>query len=316
MNNVAATYFYTDFGVTPQAAGVAAALFGLMNVFARALGGYVSDIANAKYGMRGRIWALWIFQTIEGIMCIILGALTLNMDAPWPTTLPKVPAYVNIPVESYRLATGLPTGWTPLNTPGPHSNCSLAKTVLPCGASSIQTTAAMRACLGITDAIILMQDPPLTNSSGPFGSFGTSSNCISHSKSFAPAIVILIIFSVFVQASCGLSYGVVPYISRPANGIVMGMVGAGGNAGAVIMQSIYFRGAYRYDRGILNLGIVVVSVTMLLFGVYFPESGGMLFRKGSLKYNPQLVKPPADYRGTDSMDYSKVADEKKEDATA
>ena len=95
------------------------------------------------------------------------------------------------------------------------------------------------------------------------------------------------------------------------------MVGAGGNAGAVISQSLFFRGGVRTDQGIINLGILVIGITQLLFGLYFPESGGMIFRKGSLKYNPQLVKPPADYRGADSMDYSKAAAGKEEEeATA
>ena len=47
------------------------------------------------------------------------------------------------------------------------------------------------------------------------------------------AIITLIIFSLFVQASEGASYGIVPYVDPPYTGTVSGIVGAGGNIGAV-----------------------------------------------------------------------------------
>lgn len=122
------------------------------------------------------------------------------------------------------------------------------------------------------------------------------------------SIIIVLIFSVTVQMAEGLTFGIVPYVSRPALGIVSGMVGAGGNLGSVIALAAFFRGkTSRTDQGFLNLGILVMSITSLLFAVYFPEHGSMLFKAGGLgKYDPQLVKPPADYRGADSMDFGNV----------
>ncbi len=43
----------------------------------------------------------------------------------------------------------------------------------------------------------------------------------------------MVIFSLFVQMSEGATYGVVPFINKKALGSVAGIVGAGGNAGAV-----------------------------------------------------------------------------------
>ena len=58
MNNVAALYFHDHFGLGMAAAGMSAGLHGLMNIFARTLGGYVSDRVGARCGMPGRVGLL------------------------------------------------------------------------------------------------------------------------------------------------------------------------------------------------------------------------------------------------------------------
>jgi len=47
------------------------------------------------------------------------------------------------------------------------------------------------------------------------------------------AIVVMVVFSSFVQAAEGSSYGIVPYVNPPVTGSIAGIVGAGGNTGAV-----------------------------------------------------------------------------------
>ena len=55
INNGMAMYFKDTYPVSLATAGLIASLFGWMNLFARGLGGYFSDLANAKLGMQGRI---------------------------------------------------------------------------------------------------------------------------------------------------------------------------------------------------------------------------------------------------------------------
>jgi NNP family nitrate/nitrite transporter-like MFS transporter len=173
MNNIVAGYLFDQFGVSLSVAGVLASCYGLMNLFARSVGGIISDWASARFGMRGRLWTLWFTQTLEGVLCIFMGLSKNNLGA---------------------------------------------------------------------------------------------------------TIAFMVFFSICVQASEGASYGIVPFISRRALGVVSGFIGAGGNAGATISTALFFtKDSIETYEGLQYLGYTVIGVTALVIPIHFPMWGSMFF---------------------------------------
>ena len=171
MNNVVTPYFYDQFGMPLTIAGLLGSMFGLMNLFARALGGATSDYLGKKMGMRGRLWNHYVWQCMEGVFCILMG---------------------------------------------------------------------------------------LAN------------------KSLVATVILMVCFSTCVQAAEGACYGIVPFISKRGLGVVSGFVGAGGNAGSSLLQTLFFvTDKYETHEGILFMGIAVIAVTQLLCLIWFPMWGGM-----------------------------------------
>mmetsp|Transcript_835 Transcript_835/g.1374 ORF Transcript_835/g.1374 Transcript_835/m.1374 type:complete len:680 (-) Transcript_835:373-2412(-) len=214
VTNEAALYFHEYHGLSVSVAGLLASAFGMMNLFARSLGGFASDASAARFGMRGRITVLFFAHLCEGFFCILLGLITTSQ---------------------------------PLN------------------------------------------HIAATNSAG----------C---------AVAILSIFSLFVQIAEGATYSIVPQVSRPALGIVSGLVGAGGNLGSVVTEALFFSSeAVRTDTAFVHMGIAILLTSLFCLFIYFPEEGGILWSKGLFgSYDPQLIKPPLGYRGADAMDYDNV----------
>lgn len=162
VNNVAALYFIDYFDLTLVTAGLVAASFGLMNLFARTLGGIFGDNFGALWGLRGRSFWLFICLLFEGIALMIFSQMQV-------------------------LFLAIPS---------------------------------------------------------------------------------LIVFSLFTQMAEGATYSVVPFVNKKALGAVAGVVGAGGNAGAVL-AGFLFKNMIDWSEAFLVLGMVVTAASFLAFFVRF-----------------------------------------------
>ncbi|WP_280538982.1 MFS transporter [Chromohalobacter sp. 11-W] len=163
INNIAAIYFFDNFELDLATAGLIAGLFGLMNLFARTLGGIFSDLFARQGGLKGRVRWLFIAMFCEGIALM--------------------------------------------------------------GFAQMQTLAL--------------------------------------------AIGIMLVFSLFTQMAEGATFGIVPFINKKALGAVAGIVGAGGNAGAVAAGFLFRSESLSYQQGLFFLGVAVMLASFCTMLVRF-----------------------------------------------
>jgi len=366
MNNKAVLYFYEYYDLSKSLAGVLGACFGLMNLFARSWGGLLSDWTMKKFGIRGRVWSLFVVQVFQGFMCLTLGLLTVNMPGPVRMErgqASKYPASVfeNIynvtPEVTFHCYGGYegplfggdgdfckpkfdkkdpwkfsPSGEIAGARPGENQNGiygAYKHTVEFKGGSETTTYVVKTKAAWIPPCASKSIDNPGTGHA--FSADGTdlgvkkiptdaekivvgdvwNPDCVRNTDgALGKTMAVIIFFSIGVQMAEGLTYGVVPYVSRPALGAVAGMVGAGGNLGAVIGSKVIIANA-NYDQGFVYLGMVILIASLSLGLVYFKgeDGGGMFLKPGALgKFDPQLWMPKGEeMRGADQMDYSSVA---------
>lgn len=165
IDNIAALYFVDYFNLDLATAGLLAGTFGMMNLFARALGGMVSDRCGLRWGLRGRT--------------LLLGA--------------------TIALEGIALMTFSQARWLPL------------------------------------------------------------------------AVATMLVTGLFVKMSNGATYSVVPFINKKALGAVAGIVGAGGNIGAVLAGFLFKTESVTWPQALLILGCIISVSSVLAVLVRFSE---------------------------------------------
>ncbi len=90
----------------------------------------------------------------------------------------------------------------------------------------------------------------------------------SRMESVVAAAIMLVTFGLFVHVAAGATYSVVPFIKPNGVGAVAGIVGAGGNVGAVL-AGLLFRGRGDTQAGLSWLGGAVVVAALLAAAVRF-----------------------------------------------
>jgi MFS transporter, NNP family, nitrate/nitrite transporter len=162
MHNIVAMYYVDEFGLSLKMAGIAAGIFGLLALFARALGGLVSDRIARFRGLDGRTVLLCAMLLGEGL-CLI---------------------------------------W------------------------------------------------------------------FSQMRGVWMAIIAMTFFAMFTHMACGATYALVPMIDRKALGGVAGIIGAGGNVGAVA-AGFLMKGVGDAQQTLLVLGSFVTVTAVCAIAVRF-----------------------------------------------
>lgn len=163
IDNYAALYFTDYFALGLTGAGMVAGTFGLMNLFARALGGMLSDRIGLRWGLRGRTTLLGLTILCEGLALIFFSRMT----------------------------------WLPA------------------------------------------------------------------------AVAAMMLAGLFVKMSNGATYSLVPFVNARALGAVAGIVGAGGNLGAVLAGLLFRLPDLAWPTALLILGSVVAASSVLAVLVRF-----------------------------------------------
>ena len=83
------------------------------------------------------------------------------------------------------------------------------------------------------------------------------------------AIGTMILFSLFVQMSEGATFGIVPFINKESLGTVAGIVGAGGNAGAVAAGFLFRSEGISTSQALLFLSVMVIVASFATLLIRF-----------------------------------------------
>jgi NNP family nitrate/nitrite transporter-like MFS transporter len=166
IHNIAAVYYVDHFGLSLAQAGMAAGSFGLLALFARALGGFLSDRAAGRGTLNSRVTVLFLLMVGEGI-----GLL-----------------------------------------------------------------------------------------------------CFAGAPSAALAIGAMLLFGLFTHMACGATYALVPFVDQRALGGVAGIIGAGGNVGAVL-AGFLMKGTGSIAQTLTILATLVLISSLCALAARFGTAG-------------------------------------------
>jgi NNP family nitrate/nitrite transporter-like MFS transporter len=141
----------------------------------------------------------------------------------------------------------------------------------------------------------------------------------ANSNTLAGSIVVLVVFSTFVQMAEGTSFGIVPYIDPPNTGSLSGIIGAGGNVGAVGF-GLGFRQRDYLEAFYIMGGSIVISAITCAF-VFIPGHRSLLCgvddpSKQAFKTSKNVEVPEAEAPEYDKLEDKKNVDEDDEELKA
>jgi NNP family nitrate/nitrite transporter-like MFS transporter len=77
----------------------------------------------------------------------------------------------------------------------------------------------------------------------------------------------MLFFALFLKMANGGTYSIVPFINREAIGTVAGIVGAGGNIGAMLVGFLFKSSTISYAQAFFYIGIGVAAIGLIVLMV-------------------------------------------------
>lgn len=101
----------------------------------------------------------------------------------------------------------------------------------------------------------------------------------AHSDSLIASINTMVFFSMFVQAAEGSTYGIVPFVDPEALGSVTGIVGAGGNVGAVAFGMAFRDSSIDEVQAFVIMGYTIMASALTTIFINIKGHRCILFGK-------------------------------------
>ncbi|KQS33267.1 NarK family nitrate/nitrite MFS transporter [Dyadobacter sp. Leaf189] len=109
----------------------------------------------------------------------------------------------------------------------------------------------------------------------------------AQSNSLTVAVITMLGFAMFLKMANGATYAIVPFINRRAMGAVSGIVGAGGNVGAVLAGFLFKSSSISYSDAFMYIGGAIACVAAVVALVNFEKTESIISE--SLSPSPSSV---------------------------
>ncbi|GGB94515.1 NarK family nitrate/nitrite MFS transporter [Dyadobacter sediminis] len=94
----------------------------------------------------------------------------------------------------------------------------------------------------------------------------------AQSGSLAVAVITMLAFAMFLKMANGVTYAIVPFINPKAIGSVSGIVGAGGNVGAVLAGFLFKSSSISYSQAFVYIGVAIACVAAVVALINFNKN--------------------------------------------
>jgi NNP family nitrate/nitrite transporter-like MFS transporter len=93
----------------------------------------------------------------------------------------------------------------------------------------------------------------------------------AQSSTLTIAVISMLCFAMFLKMANGVTYAIVPFVNQKAIGSVSGIVGAGGNVGAVLAGFLFKSNSISYSQAFVYIGVAIACVAAVVALVNFDK---------------------------------------------